>query len=296
VIEISNVYKTLGENEVLKNINMKVDKGSIFGLIGPNGAGKTTLIKSITGIYKVDKGSIKINGEEIFENPEIKNVIGYVADENSYNSFRVKELAKFYSLAYKTFNKDRFDEINKVFEIPENMYVRNLSKGMRTRLSVMLNLSVMPEVLILDEPTLGLDPIIKKQLIEILLDEVAKRGTTIFISSHDLNDIERICDSIAIINKGEVKYCDYIENIKKNIRKIQVAFKDKVPDDLEKWKEVINVAKVGKIYTIITKEYNDNFINKLRDAGMSFEEELDLSLEDAFIYSVEGDKINEEIC
>ena len=286
----------LGEQQVLKNINLNVNRGSIFALIGPNGAGKTTLIRSLTGIYNVDKGDIRVKGKEVYENPEVKKVIGYVADENIYfSSFTVKEVIKFYSLAYDTFSKHRFNEINKIFQIPDKIAVRRLSKGMRTSFAIMLSLCIMPELLILDEPTSGLDPIIKKQVLNLLLEEVGERGTTIFISSHNLIDLERICDFVAIINKGEIKYSSSIEDMKKNIRKLQVVFIDKAPQDLKTWREILNLSQVGRVYNIITREYDDEFINKLENVGLALMEEIDLSLEDMFIYSVGEENVYGEV-
>lgn len=296
MIEIINGHKTLSGKSILRDINISVKKGSIFGLIGPNGAGKTTLIKNIMGIYRLDKGDIKVKSESVFENTDIKRIMGYVSDENTYfNSFNLKDIAKFYSLTYEKFNRDRFNKLNKIFNLPEKTPTRKFSKGMKMRLSIILNLSIMPEVLILDEPTNGLDPIVKKQFMNILLEDVAERETTILISSHNLGELERICDSIAIMDHGEVKYTNSIEDMKNRIRKIQVVFKDKVPEDLENWDEIIKVEKIGRVHNIITKEYNTSFQEKLHDCEVMFQEEIDLSLEDMFIYSIGGDIDYEEI-
>lgn len=296
MIDIVNGCKRLGDKQVLKDINLKVDKGSIFGLIGPNGAGKTTLIKNITGIYKLDKGDIKIRGESVFDNHNIKSIIGYVTDENNlFDYMNLKDTAKFYSYSYKSFNMDRFKKLNEIFQLPEKKSIRKFSKGMKMRLSIMLNLSIMPEVLVLDEPTNGLDPIVKRQFLNILLEDAAERGTTIFISSHNLSELERICDSVAILNNGEVKYSNSIENMKKSIRKIQVVFKDKAPEELDNWIEIIKTEKVGRVYNIVTKDYNKEFVDKLNNCDIMFQEEIDLSLEDMFIYSVGGDVNYEEL-
>lgn len=296
MIEIVNGYKSLSDKEVLRDINLKIEKGSIFGLIGPNGAGKTTLIKNIIGIYKLDKGDVKIKGESVFDNHNIKNIIGYVTDENNlFNYFNLKDIVKFYSYSYKSFSMDRFNKLNEIFQLPEKKSIRKFSKGMKMRLSIMLNLSIMPEILVLDEPTNGLDPIVKRQFLNILLEDAAERGTTIFISSHNLSELERICDSIAILNKGEVKYINTIENMKKSIRKIQVVFKDEAPEDLQNWEEVIKTEKVGRVYNIVTKDYNKEFMDKLNNCEVIFQEEIDLSLEDMFIYSVGGDVNYEEL-
>ena len=296
MIEIYEVNKKLGDKQILKDVKIKIDKGSIFGLIGPNGAGKTTLIRCLTGIYKVDKGNVQVNGQEVFDNSSVKKIIGYVADDNSYlSTFKVKEMIKFYELSYESFSRERFNELNKIFQISEKTTIKKLSKGMKMRLSIMLNLSIMPEVLILDEPTSGLDPIIKKKVLSLLMEDAAERGTTVFISSHNLSDLERICDSVAIMNRGEIKYCNSIEDMKRNIRKIQVVFKENAPVDLASWKEIISVSQIGRVYNIITKEYTEELKSKLSGENIVFAEEIDLSLEDMFIYSIEGEEGYEEI-
>jgi ABC-2 type transport system ATP-binding protein len=290
MIEINNLCKRLQNKDVLKDISLKVNEGSIFGLIGPNGAGKTTLIKTLAGIYMPDSGEVKINGENVFQNSNIKQIMGYVADENNfYNNFTIKYLKKLFGLTYRNFDTDYFDSLNDIYKLPLNATVKKFSKGMKMRLSIMLNMSITPRVLILDEPTSGLDPIARRQFLDLLVDNVAQRNTTVFISSHDLNHLERICDSIAIINTGEIKYVNSIDDMKRNIRKIQVVFNNSAPDDLEKWQDIIKVEKVGRVYTIVTGNYSEALKLKLQKADIAFQEEIDLSLEDMFIYSIGGD-------
>ena len=206
LIDIKNVSKSIDGKCILKNVNLHVNKGSIFGIIGENGAGKTTLIKCLTGIYRVNGGSILIDGEEVFDNNRIKQRIGYVSDENQYfSSFIVSQLLKFYKKTYNNFSQEKFDELNKKFKIPVERRIRELSKGMKMRTAILLNLSLKPDILILDEPTSGLDAVIKKEIMSIIVEEVALRGVTVLISSHQLDHIERICDSVAIIKNGSIK-------------------------------------------------------------------------------------------
>lgn len=297
MIEIKNLNKSLDDKEILKNINIKVESGSIFGLIGANGAGKTTLIKCITGILKPEAGEVNIFDEDVYENIAVKSRIGYVADQNGYStSMKVRDVAKFYKMLYPRFDMVRFDKLNMLFKLDNNKRIRQLSKGMKTRLSIMLNLASMPEVLIMDEPTSGLDPIIKREVFRLLVDDVAERGMTLFISSHNLSDLERICDSVAIIEDGVVKYCNSVEEMKKKIRKLQCVFKDDANIDftsLSKEEGILHVDKVGKVYSVITENYSEELKNRLESNAM-FVEEIDLSLEDMFIYSV-GSEIDYEV-
>lgn len=295
MININGVSKVLGNKKILDNINLHVNKGSIFGLIGPNGMGKTTLIKCITGIYNVDSGEIKVCGENIFNNPNIKEKVGYIADYNNYfEEFKVRDIKEFFKLTYKNFDNERFNNLNDIFNIPLNKSIKKISKGMRTRLAIALNLSIRPKIIVMDEPTSGLDPIIRRKLLNVLLDEVAQRETTLFISSHNLGELERICDSIAIIDKGKIKYSNSIQEMKENIRKLQVVFKDEVSVDIETWDGVVNVEKIGRVYNIVTNKYSDDIRKRIEQLGVMFIENIDLSLEDMFIYSMGGENINEE--
>ncbi|MBU3160035.1 ABC transporter ATP-binding protein [Clostridium frigoris] len=296
MIDIKNVSKQIDDKYILKNVDLHVNKGSIFGIIGENGAGKTTLIKCLTGIYRVNEGSILIDGEKVFDNNKIKQRIGYVSDENQYfSSFKVKELLEFYKKTYNDFSKERFDELNIKFKIPLNRRIRELSKGMKMRTSILLNLSLKPDILILDEPTSGLDPVIKKEIMSIIVDEVASRDVTVFISSHHLDHIERICDSIAIIKNGEIKLKSSMEDAKNSIKKLQVMFKDasNINEKLSSIAGVIKVETIGRVNYIITKNYTKDLERKLYDMGAEFIEIVDMSLEDMFIYFVEEEDKNE---
>lgn len=296
MIDIKNVSKIIDNKYILNNINLHVNKGSIFGIIGENGAGKTTLIKCLTGIYKVNEGDILIDSQKVFDNNKIKKRIGYVSDENQYfSSFKVKQLFEFYKETYKDFSEQRFNELNLKLKIPMDKRIRELSKGMKMRTAILLNLSIIPDILILDEPTSGLDPIIKKEILSIILDEVASRSVTVFISSHHLDHIERICDSVAIIKNGEIKLMSSMEEAKNSIKKIQVVFKDNVniSKEISCLSEVIKIESIGRVNYIITKNYTKDFEKKLYNMGADFVEMVDMSLEDMFIYFVEEENKNE---
>ncbi|MFZ5988969.1 MAG: ABC transporter ATP-binding protein [Bacillota bacterium] len=242
LIEVCEVHKSIEQNKILNSINLNVKKGSIFGLIGPNGAGKTSLIKILTGIWEPDEGLVRFKGSDVFENVRIKESIGYVPDLcHYYDSFRVKEIIRFYKLAYKRFSEERFQELNKLFQVSTNKRISGLSKGTKAKLMFMLSLSIMPEYLILDEPTSGLDPIAKRRFMETLLDEVSERGTTVLISTHNLADVEQICDSIAVISSGGIKFHGTVDEIKHKVRKLQVVFKDCIPKGLADMEDILSV-------------------------------------------------------
>lgn len=283
MISIKNVSKYYDKFKAIDNINIDVPKGTIHGLIGENGAGKTTLIHCLTGIYKCDEGTITYDNEPVYDNPKIKSKIGYVADSNSYfpNS-KIKDMVEFYKGIYPTFDENRFNELNEIFKLEINKKVKQLSKGMQMRLALMLNLSLHPEALILDEPTSGLDAIAKKQVIDLLISEVTERQCTIIISSHHLGELEKLCDSITMIQNGHILYQNSIDQIKKQIVKLQVIFKQ--TPDLSNINGIINIEQIGSIYYIITKDAS-SITDILYKKGAELVEEIGMSLEDIFIYT-----------
>ena len=285
MIEVKNVSKYFDDFLALDDINIKVKKGTIHGLIGENGAGKTTLIQALVGIYTVDKGSIKIDGQEIYDNNSIKSEIGYVADRNQYfKNYKISELIDFFKLTYPKFSVESFDKYNKIMKLNKSKKVKQLSKGMQMRLSLILNLSLHPKVLVLDEPTSGLDAIVKKQILDIILAEVLESEMTVVISSHHISELERICDEVTIINHGKVSHQATIDGLKNNIKKLQVVF-NKAPDNLEKYKEILDEENIGSVYYIVTDKYDDEFIEKLKTMGASLIEPIGITLEEIFIYT-----------
>lgn len=296
MIEVNNLSFEIDGKEILKDINLKINKGKIFGIIGPNGVGKTTLLRCLTGIYNSSSGFVSYDGEFVYDNPAVKNKIGYVADENIMQiNFKVHDILKYYKYSYTNFDEKKFNELNEIFKIPRNKFIFQLSKGMKMRLSIMLAFSIHAKYLILDEPTSGLDAILKNKLLNIFLDEVVENDTTIIISSHHLSELERICDDVAILDEGIVSYENSVENMKSKIKKIQVAFDEPVYEEDLNLKGIFKISKIGRVFTIITDEYDEEFMKSLNKFKPLFIEEIDLSLEDIFIYKVDKEDKNEEV-
>lgn len=296
MIKVNNLSFEIEEKKILNDINLNIKEGKIFGIIGPNGVGKTTLLRCLSGIYQATSGEVLYDNNSVYDNPIVKNKIGYVADENIMPAgFKVEEIIKYNKLAYKSFDEKRFKELNDIFKIPRNKYIFQLSKGMKMKLSLMIALSIKAEYLILDEPTSGLDAILKKKLINILLDEVFEKSTTIIISSHHLNELEQICDDVAILEDGAISYENSIENMKNKIKKIQVAFKEDIDEKELNLKGTFKIERIGRVFTIITDEYDEEFINKLNMLNPLFVEQIDLSLEDIFIYKLDKEDIDEKV-
>lgn len=286
MIKIENATKCFGEFKALDGVNINIEKGTIYGIIGENGAGKTTLIKSMVGIYTLDSGSITVDGEPIYENNKVKRTIGYVADQNQYfKGYRIKHLIAFYEDTYPTFSVEAFHEYNKKMKLNIEKKVHQLSKGMQMRLSLILNLAIKPEILVLDEPTSGLDAIVKKEILDLIIQEVEEREMTVLISSHHLGELERICDHMSMINHGHVTYQSTVDDLKQKVKKVQVVFEGEVPTEIEKWQDVLDLTHIGSVYYIVTRDYSKNFEDKIRACGVKLLEAIPLTLEEIFIYT-----------
>lgn len=297
MIEIRGVNKRFNDFLALDDINIDIKKGTIHGIIGENGAGKTTLLQMLAGVYQVDEGEILINNEPVYANNKIKQSIGYVADRNQYfKDYKAGEMIKFYAGIYEYFSEEKFHQYNKIFKLDLDKKIKQLSKGMQMRLALMLNLSISPDLLILDEPTSGLDAIVKKDLVDILIEEINKRNTTIVISSHHIGELEKICDQVTILNRGKVKYVSNIDDIKENIKKLQLVFNEDVHEKLKKIDSIINIEKIGSVYYIVTDNYSQKLLDDLENIGANSIENVGITLEEIFIYtnrSLDGSEVDE---
>ena len=284
-----NIDKYLGGDKILNNVNINVNKGSIYGLIGPNGAGKTTLLKTLVDIYEPEKGEVFILGESIKENVKVKANLGYVADSlNFYPDFKLADVVDFYRNTYPNWDEGRYIKLKNIFKLDEKKKIKSLSKGMKTQLAFMLNISISPKVLILDEPTSGLDPVIKRKVLDIIIDEVSENETTVLISSHHLGELERICDHIGIIHEGQILLEESIDDLKSNVRKIQVAFKGDIPEKIKSNPDILKIENRGKVYEIIVNNNVDVFMENLKKYNPILLDTIDMSLEEIFVYKMGG--------
>lgn len=284
MLEIKNIYKSYDKTEVLHGISLTVQPGEIHGLIGENSAGKSTLIKCATGIYKPDSGSILLDSKPVYDNPQAKLIIGYVADYNEYIGFYSSaRMAKMYADFYPSFDTEKFNSLNSVFEIPLEKAISSLSKGQKMRLAIMLEVAKCPQYLILDEPTSGLDPIAKEEFYKLLIEQAEEHNVGILISSHNLAGLERLCDSITLIHCGNVEKQLSLDDMKNVLSKINVVFENDITQELLKRPDILNISNIGSIYTLIIKDYSDKTKQELLNLGASFIESVSLSLEELFI-------------
>ena len=204
MLEMKNVTKTFGSFKALDNLTMTVPKGTVYGLVGPNGAGKSTAIRHLTGVYRPDCGEITMEGAPIYENPALKVRIGYIPDDIFYfPSATLDEMHRYYKGLYPKFDEDLYRRLYEIFQLPEKSPIRRFSKGMQKQAAFHLAICCRPDVLILDEPVDGLDPVMRRQVWSLILADVAEHGTTVLISSHNLRELEDICDHVGIMDHGK---------------------------------------------------------------------------------------------
>ena len=284
MIKINDVTKRYEKKTAVSNVSLQIDKGQIHGLIGENSAGKTTLIKCIVGIYTPDEGSITLDGNDVYDNVDAKKRLAYVGDYAQFVPFyTASALLKMYARFYDTFSIDKFNKYNEIYKIPLKSVANNLSKGQKMRLNIMLEMSKGAEYIIMDEPASGLDPIAKTQFFDMLIREVEENGTGIFISSHNLQSLEKICDVVTVMHQGEIESNVAVNELKSKIKRVQAVFEKGVSDE-----DLVNagfehVSHTGSIYTMNSKEEDESIKEKLKTLGASFIEVTDLSLEEYFV-------------
>ncbi len=288
MIRVENVTKHFDKNIVLDSISLNVPKGAVYGLVGPNGAGKTTVINHITGVYKPESGRVTIEGKNVFDSVETDNVISIADDWFFYNAYSIKQMAQFYKNIYKRFDVKKYDELREIFAIDEKRQIRKLSKGMKKQVAFLLSLSAKPDVLILDEPLDGLDPVMRKQVLNLMIAEVADREMTVLVSSHNLRELEDICDHVGIIHDGKMILEKPLDDLKGNVHKYQAVFKDKFPAEIMGAKNVMNVSNSGSVYNIIIRGSVSECEKLIGEFSPVLSERVSLTLEEIFIYELGG--------
>lgn len=284
MIRMENVSKSYSGKIALEDISLTITSGQINGLVGDNGAGKTTLIKCAAGIYKSDSGSITYEDEAIYGNPEVKEKMGYVSDSNDYmTGYTISKMLKLYEKCFPRFDISKFYEMNKKFKLDTKKKIEALSKGQKMRFGFMLELSKKPEYLLLDEPTSGLDPIAKKNFFDFLIEEVERENIGVLISSHNLNDLEKLCDTITILEEGRVFNNSDLDELKNSLTKVQVVFENGVDRKLLLRSDVKKCTNIGNIYTLVIEGYDGDNEKWLKNLGANYIELLDMSLEELYI-------------
>ena len=287
MIEVKELYKSFDGFQALKGLNIHVPKGAVYGLVGPNGAGKSTVIRHLAGIYRQDSGEVLIEGEAVFENNAIKERIAYIPDEIFYYSqANIRDMMHFYRSIYKNFSTERFEKLGEAFRIDPKTPMRKLSKGMQKQVAFWLTLSCCPDYIILDEPVDGLDPVMRRQVWSLLLSDVAERGVTVLVSSHNLRELEDVCDHVGIMDHGQLLLERSLSQLQDNMVKIQLALPEgkELPEDLE----LVHESRTGRLRQLILRGREEELSAKLMAAEPLFMDVLPLSLEEIFIYELGG--------
>ena len=291
MIKVNNVVKEFQGFRALDGVNMNVGKGDIYGLVGPNGAGKSTIIRHLTGVYRQDAGEIFVNGEPVYENRIVKSKIAYIPDELFYFlQADTLEMMKYYKGIYPQFDEKMFYRLQEFFpSIQLRRNIRRLSKGMQKQVAFWLAICCKPELLILDEPVDGLDPVMRRQIWSILMAEVEAQKMTVLVSSHNLRELEDVCDHVGIMNKGKVMIERSLSELQGNISKIQVACQTGMPKLPEEFK-VLHMANTGRVYTMIVKGNPKEAAQAIITEGENHAivDVLPLTLEEIFIYEMGG--------
>lgn len=289
MIKVQQVDKTFDGFPALTGLDVNVRKGSIYGLVGTNGAGKTTLIKHVTGVLRQDRGSITVEGEPVFENRALKARFGYVPDDlYFFNSYNLSESARFYRSLYPQWSEDRYRQMVKRFGLSEKRKLSKFSKGMQKQAAFILAMAGMPDYLVLDEPIDGLDPLIRKLVWKTIVEDVAEREMTVLVSSHNLREMEGICDSIGILHKGRMKIERDLDELRSDIHKVQVAFPEPQPDPYAGL-NVLHRETRGSVDLLIVRDRRDRVEAVIGRSGPVVFDLLPLSLEEIFIYELGGE-------
>jgi ABC-2 type transport system ATP-binding protein len=289
MIEVKNVEKSFEDFKALDGVNMHVKRGAIYGLVGPNGAGKSTIIRHITGVYKPDAGEVLIDGEPVFENRNAKAKFAYIPDDLFYfMQADTMEMKRFYQGIYPDFDEKLFYKLQEFFPaINVKRTIRRLSKGMQKQVAFWLAICCNPQLMILDEPVDGLDPVMRRQIWSIILSEVAEREMTVLVSSHNLRELEDVCDHVGIMHRGKVMIERSLSDLQGNISKVQVACQGGVPKLPERF-EILHMSNTGRVYTLIVKGDPGEVAAAVQASGPILVDVLPLTLEEIFIYEMGG--------
>ncbi len=283
MIQLNNVTKTFGSFAALDGLTLTVPKGAIYGLVGPNGAGKSTAIRHITGGFRQDSGTVTLGGQRVYENPAAKATIGYIPDEIFYYpSSDLEDLRRLYRGLYPRFDDMLFEKLREVFQLPAKTPLRRYSKGMQKQAAFHLALCIRPEVLILDEPVDGLDPVMRRQVMSLILSDVAENGTTVLISSHNLRELEDVCDHVGIMDKGKMLMEKSLADMQGATHKLQLV--GEVPEGLD----ILNESSSGRLKTLIVRGDPREVSAKAAASNPAYFDVLPLSLEEIFIYELGG--------
>jgi len=285
MIQIQNVNKKLNTKIIFKDLNWKLTNGKVYGLVGPNGTGKSTLLRMIAGVYQVDSGLITIDSKPVYENPETKKELLFISDDPFFFAqANVDEMKDFYQLFYPNFDNTLYKQLSELFLIDLKARIDTFSKGMRRQASLILALAAKPKYLILDEAFDGLDPVMRLALKGLISDNIINNQMTVLISSHNIRELEDICDEIALIQNGVISLNGDIDTIRNSYHKYQLAFNATMQVEQFSTISYVNIEINSKFVIIIIK--NESDLHLLEALKPLIIEEVSMSLEEIFVYEM----------
>ncbi len=288
MIEINNVKKSFGEIEAVTDISLTLQEGNVFGMLGTNGAGKSTLMRMMAGVLKPDAGELFIDGEPVWDNPEAKKKFFYISDDQYFfANARAFDMADFYSAYYSDFDRKRFEKFLLAFNLDGNRRIRTFSKGMKKQLSILLGICANVPYLFCDETFDGLDPVMRQGIKSLFAKEIDERGLTPIIASHNLRELEDICDHIGLLHKGGVLLSKDLEELKCNIHKIQCVLPNEFDKRVRANLDIVSLTRRGKLLTITVRGEEEEILDKVNQMKPLYCEVLPLSLEEIFISETE---------
>ncbi len=289
MIQIENVTKRFEGHVALNCVNVSVASGSVYGLVGPNGSGKTTLIKCLCGVYRTDGGRTCIDGETVYDNPQLKGRISYIPDDLYFPpTYTPRDMATLYQSLYPSFSWERYRELSALFELDEKKRIAHFSKGMQKQVAFWVSMSCRPDVVVLDEPVDGLDPVMRKKVWSVLLQEVEQRQVTVLISSHNLRELEDVCDHVGILHRGEVLLQKALSDMKSDTFKLQIAFENEFPEALRQELTILNHMQTGRVHMLILRGTQEEILSTVEAYEPLLADLIPLTLEEVFIYELGG--------
>lgn len=290
MLKMINVSKMIDGHQVLEQVNITLEPGMIAGIVGRNGVGKSTLLRTIAGILDPDEGEVNFNEINIHQQPEIKQKLTYVPDSTEIlKTYSVKEIVKLYDAIYEDFDVMYFYSLLDRFKLPKNRKLRSFSKGMKALFLMILSFSTKADLIILDEPTNGLDPIVKRNILQFIIEEVSERKLCVLISTHHLEEVEKIADVLIMMKEGRIDSTTSIEDAKSSFRKVQAVYKHSLPEKIANLNNVTILSQTGRVYTLMIKGNIEDTMEKMQQEHPLLLEELPMTLEDIFISSLGGE-------
>lgn len=288
MLKIDKLYKNFGNKEVLKGLDLEIQDGSIFGLVGINGAGKSTLLRIIAGVYEPEQGCVLFNDCDTYDDPKIRKEIAFVSDEHFYPiGSTIKSVKQIYESMYD-FSEAKYQKFLKMFELDEKDSILNLSKGNKRRVALLFALSIEPKLLLLDEAYDGLEPLIRYKFKQALADLIEDEHLTVIISSHNLKELEDICDSFGILEDGRMLEYGDLSDSKENINKYQIVFEKEIEKDAFNDFNILHLENEGRVYQLVAKGNQEEVLNQIEAIHPILVDVLQVNFEELFIYELEG--------